>query len=240
MEIGYFLNFSMKHMKVIKVNALTFYSIHYFRLFLISHLLFCFYYTILKNIMKVMFLSVLIYTFFKTCVFLKDIFRRYCSYIFSIFVVYLSYHIMLVRLISDIELNQGPKPSYFKYISICHWNLNSITFHDFLKLNFKGIERNACSRYYSYLRIRSSLWHLLTFYCVKSFHIWSYSRPYFPAFRLNTDQNNSKYWDFSRSARQAMINWIYLVIISPMLIVLLEIDVGQFAVIIESLYLLKC
>ena len=34
---------------------------------------------------------------------------------------------------------------------------------------------------------------------VKSVRIRSYSGPYFPAFRLNTDQNNSEYGDFSRS-----------------------------------------
>ena len=28
---------------------------------------------------------------------------------------------------------------------------------------------------------------------VKSAHIWSYSGPYFPTFRLNTDLNNSEY-----------------------------------------------
>ena len=33
-------------------------------------------------------------------------------------------------------------------------------------------------------------------HCVKSFHIWSYSGPYFPVFGLNTDQINSKYGHF--------------------------------------------
>ena len=41
---------------------------------------------------------------------------------------------MLIKLSGDIELNPGPKPSSFKYFSICHWNLNSITSHDFLKV----------------------------------------------------------------------------------------------------------
>ena len=34
---------------------------------------------------------------------------------------------------------------------------------------------------------------------VKSVRIRSYSGPYFPAFGLNTDRNNSKYGHFSRS-----------------------------------------
>ena len=75
--------------------------------------------------------------FFERCVLFNDIFfiiRHYFSYIFSIFVVYLLYHIRLIKFCGDIELNPGPKPSSFKYFSICHWNLNSITSHDFLKV----------------------------------------------------------------------------------------------------------
>ena len=75
--------------------------------------------------------------FFKACVFFDDIFfiiRNYVSCIFSMFVVYLLYLIRLIRLSSGIELNPGPKPSAFKYLSICHWNLSNITSHDFLKV----------------------------------------------------------------------------------------------------------
>ena len=130
-----FRNISVKHLKVIKANALTLISIHYFKSFLTSFLSFCFYYTVMKFIM--MFFSIPIYTFFETRVLFNDIsfiIRHYFSYIFSIFVVYLLYHIRLIRLSGDIELNPGPKPSSFKCFSICHWNLNSITSHDFLKV----------------------------------------------------------------------------------------------------------
>ena len=37
-------------------------------------------------------------------------------------------------------------------------------------------------------------------HCVRSVRIWSFSGPYFPAFGLNTDQKNSEYEHFSRSA----------------------------------------
>ena len=47
--------------------------------------------------------------------------------------IYLLYHNRLIRLSGDIELNPGPKPSYFKYFSMCRWNLNSLTSHDFFK-----------------------------------------------------------------------------------------------------------
>ena len=137
LEIGYFSNFCVKHLKVIKVNALTIFSIHHFKSLLMSVLSFCFYCTTTKFIMKVKFSIVLIYTFFETYVLFKDIFmiiRHYFSYIFSISAVYLLHHIRLIRPSGKTELNPGPKPSSFKYFSICHWNLNSITSQDFLKV----------------------------------------------------------------------------------------------------------
>ena len=150
-----------------------------------------------------MLFSIPIYTFFETCVLLNDIsfiIRHYFSYIFSIFVAYLLYHIRLIRLSGDIELNPGPKPSSFKCFSICHWNLNSITSHDFLKVK------------------------LLTAYnVIHKFDIICISESY-----LN--------WIL----RQTMAIWVYLIIICPVLIILLEIGVGEFAYIIKSLYLLKC
>ena len=109
MEIRYFSNFSIKHLKVIKANALTLISIHYFKSFLISFLSFCFYYTVMKFIM--MLFNIPIYTFFEKCVLLNDIsfiIRHYFLYIFSVFIVYLLYHIRLIRLSGDIELKPQP------------------------------------------------------------------------------------------------------------------------------------
>ena len=42
----------------------------------------------------------------------------------------------LQQLSGDIELNPGPKPSSCKSFSICHWNLNRITSHIFIKVSF--------------------------------------------------------------------------------------------------------
>ena len=81
--------------------------------------------------------SIPVYTLFETRVLFNNIsfiIRHHFSYIFSIFVVYLLYHIRLIRLSDDIELNPGPKTSSFKCFLICHWNLNSITSHEFLKV----------------------------------------------------------------------------------------------------------
>ena len=52
-------------------------------------------------------------------------------------------------------------------------------------------------------------------HCVKSVRIRSYSGPHFPAFGLNTDQNNSEYGHFftqwnvmiSFTSRKQFINW---------------------------------
>ena len=40
-----------------------------------------------------------------------------------------------VKLSSDIEENLGPKPSSSRNVSICHWNLNSISAHNYMKLS---------------------------------------------------------------------------------------------------------
>ena len=135
MGIGYFSNFSIKHLKVIKASTLTLFSNHYFKSFLILFLSFCFYYTVMKFIISYLVFQFI--CFFERCVLFNDIFfiiRHYFSYIFSIYVVYLLYHIRLIRLSGDIELNPGAKPSSFKYFSIFHGNLNSITSHDFLEV----------------------------------------------------------------------------------------------------------
>ena len=47
---------------------------------------------------------------------------------------YLLFHgINLLILCRDIELNPGPKDA--KYLSLCHWNLNSIAANDFAKVS---------------------------------------------------------------------------------------------------------
>ena len=44
------------------------------------------------------------------------------------------YVFILLRCHGDIELNAGPKKSKENTLSVCHWNLNSITAHNFSKL----------------------------------------------------------------------------------------------------------
>ena len=49
---------------------------------------------------------------------------------------YLSFKCNLLMLCGDIELNSGPKNNTAEKRSICNWNLNSITAHNFAKLVF--------------------------------------------------------------------------------------------------------
>ena len=42
---------------------------------------------------------------------------------------------ILIILSSDIENNPGPKPSSCDKLSLCYWNLNSISAHNFMKLS---------------------------------------------------------------------------------------------------------
>ena len=40
----------------------------------------------------------------------------------------------LIILSGDVEVNPGPKNCVSEFLSICHWNLNSISAHDYSKL----------------------------------------------------------------------------------------------------------
>ena len=66
--------------------------------------------------------------------------RRSLSYSFY-FINAVSYihHMWLyslaIKCSGDIEENPGPKPNSCEYLSICHWNLNSISAHNFIKLS---------------------------------------------------------------------------------------------------------
>ena len=71
--------------------------------------------------------------FFRTRVNIINIYLGHILYwnILSSFMSNIWYCKCLLRLSGDIELNAGPKPCSYKSFSICHWNLNSITSHNF-------------------------------------------------------------------------------------------------------------
>ena len=131
MKIGKFYNYSTKNLKGVKHNSLNI-SLK-IKSFLI---LIIFFYTLINFILRFT-LFVCYYPLYQCFTILKETFivlRNHLSNTFVIFLVYLLYHIRLIKLSGDIEPNPGPKPSSSKNFSICHWNLNSIAYHDFFKV----------------------------------------------------------------------------------------------------------
>ena len=57
----------------------------------------------------------------------------------NIFILYGNHfwlHVTALTLSGDIEENQGPKPSSNQSFSLCHWNLDSISAHNYIKVSF--------------------------------------------------------------------------------------------------------
>ena len=55
------------------------------------------------------------------------------TYISHIWIIWVCSN--LITLSGNIEENPGPKPSCCAKFSICHWNLNSISEHNFIKIS---------------------------------------------------------------------------------------------------------
>ena len=51
------------------------------------------------------------------------------------FMHYIWVYSITIKMSGDIEMNPGPKPSSCNKFSICHWNLNIISAHNFIKLS---------------------------------------------------------------------------------------------------------
>ena len=56
-------------------------------------------------------------------------------YMLSTYLFHVWLCLILTKRSGDIEQNPGPKPSSCQSFSICHWNLNSISAHNFIKLS---------------------------------------------------------------------------------------------------------
>ena len=56
-------------------------------------------------------------------------------YILSTYLFHVWFCFILTKQSGDIEQNPGPKPSSYQCFSSCHWNLNSISVHNFIKLS---------------------------------------------------------------------------------------------------------
>ena len=53
----------------------------------------------------------------------------------GIYLHYIWLSLTIIRLSGDIEEKPGPKRNSNQSFSICHWNLNSITAHNYLKVS---------------------------------------------------------------------------------------------------------
>ena len=51
------------------------------------------------------------------------------------FIQFIWVHDLLIRQSGDIEMNPEPKSNPCHSFSMCHWNLNSLTAHNYLKVS---------------------------------------------------------------------------------------------------------
>ena len=51
------------------------------------------------------------------------------------FIQFIWVHALLIRQSGVIEMNPGPNPDPCHSFSICHWNLHSLTVHNYLKVS---------------------------------------------------------------------------------------------------------
>ena len=68
-----------------------------------------------------------------------------------------------IKCSGDIEENPGLKPNYCEYLFICHWNLNSISAHNFMKLSllraYISIKKNwYYMPFWNLLRLKYFIW----------------------------------------------------------------------------------
>ena len=81
------------------------------------------------------------------------------------FIQFIWVHALLIRQGGDIEMNPGPKPDPCHSFSICHWNLNSLTAHNYLKV--KLLLRNLMLYFYQRpisIRLTYLMMTIFTFY----------------------------------------------------------------------------
>ena len=55
--------------------------------------------------------------------------------IIIMFIQFIWVHTLLIRQSGDIEMNPGPKPNPCHSFSICHWNLDGLIAHNYLKVS---------------------------------------------------------------------------------------------------------
>ena len=61
--------------------------------------------------------------------------RIFHMYAFATYVFHIWLYLILTKRSGDIEQNPRPKSNSLQSFSICHWNLNSISAHNFIKIS---------------------------------------------------------------------------------------------------------
>ena len=134
MEIGYFSNYSSKHLRPNILPNIR--DISYKSAFsqFASIILSCIFFILSMSIVyaKFYFSSFLYKVNHTRIYFSRYIISNFCY----IVLLYVMYYIYIILLCGDVELNPGPKPNSSKCFSICQWNLNSITSHSLIKVSF--------------------------------------------------------------------------------------------------------
>ena len=133
MEIGYFSNYSSKHLyPSISLNTR---DISYkFAFSRFSSIIFFVFFFILS--MSIVYAKVYFSIFLYKVKYTRVYFSWYAIYNFCyVVLLHARYYIYIILLCGDVELNSGIKPNSSKCFSICHWNLNSITSHSFIKVS---------------------------------------------------------------------------------------------------------
>ena len=71
------------------------------------------------------------------------------SYNTTMFIFQMSYYLLYTKLLvlisGDIETNPGPISSIIQSLSICHWNLNSISTYNFTSISYNSFIRYCVS-----------------------------------------------------------------------------------------------
>ena len=114
-----YINISLRMLDVLPIASAFLSILLTFIMFLLFSKRFCFTILLRKNI-KIMTILLL---------------RIFHIYALARYVFHIWLYLILTKRSGDIEQNPGLKSNSFQSFSICHWNVNSISAHNFIKIS---------------------------------------------------------------------------------------------------------
>ena len=114
-----YINISIKMLDALPIASAFLFILLTFIMFLLFSESFCFTILLRKNI-KIMNILLL---------------RIFHIYALATYVFHIWLYLILTKRSGDIEQNSGPKSNSSQSFSICHWNFNSISAHNFIKVS---------------------------------------------------------------------------------------------------------